>query len=57
MLWRTDFCYHEKILRYHQRIKGVVYFYDETRENADERYQLVYAKAVTLTNKFGTEVN
>ena len=33
----------------------IVHIYGETRENADERFQLVYAEAATLTYKYGTE--
>lgn len=38
-----------------KKIEEIIHIYDETRENADEAFQLVYDEAVTLINKFGTE--
>ena len=33
------------------KIEGIIQIYEETRENADERFQLIYGEAITLTNK------
>ena len=38
-----------------KRIEEIVHIYEETRENADERFQLVYAEVNTLTRKLGSE--
>ena len=37
------------------KIEEIIQIYEETREDADERFQLVYGEVVTLTNKFDTE--
>ena len=34
---------------------GIIHIYKETREKADELFQLVYAEAVCLANEFGIE--
>ena len=36
-------------------IGEIIHIYKETRENADERFQLVYREVVSLTYKFGTK--
>ena len=33
----------------------MIQIYEETRANADERFQLVYDEVVSLTNKFSTK--
>ena len=33
------------------KIEEIIQIYEETRENADERFQLIYGEAITLTNK------
>ena len=33
------------------KIEEKIQIYEETRENADERFQLIYGEAITLTNK------
>ena len=37
-----------------KRIVEILHMYEETRGNANERFQLAY-EAVTLSNKFGAE--
>ena len=36
-------------------IEIIIDIYEKTWEKADERFQLVYVEAVSLTNKLGTE--
>ena len=38
-----------------KRIEQKIHIIKEKRENADKRFQLVYAEAVTLIKKLGTE--
>ena len=37
-----------------KKIEEIIQIYEETRENADQTFQLVYGKVDSLTNKFGT---
>ena len=37
-----------------KKIEEIIQIYKESRENADQTFQLVYGKADSLTNKFGT---
>ena len=38
-----------------KKIEEMIQIYEETRANADERFQLVYDEVVSLTNKFSTK--
>ena len=38
-----------------KKIEEVIYIYEETREKADVRFHSVYAEAVSLAEKFGSE--
>ena len=38
-----------------KEIEEVIYIYEETREKSDERFHSVYAEAVSLAEKFGSE--
>ena len=38
-----------------KKIEEIIHMYEETSENADERFQLIYAEAVPLTNRYDAE--
>ena len=38
-----------------KKTEEIIHIYENRRENVSERFQLAYAKAVTLPNKFGAE--
>ena len=38
-----------------KKFEEIIHIYEETRENVDGRIQSLYTKAVSLTNKFGSE--
>ena len=38
-----------------KNIEEIIDIYEETCEKADEQFQLVYAEAVSLNNKFGIQ--